>query len=242
MNNPLAVVHPEATNKLIRVYDLFQIDDDYILEHLQKNYPERNFNGQTRFLDVFRENLADNSEFLDVRPGDVTRVGYPDKEPIEVLGVDLCKALSITDFVVREFFPRLLPGSIVIQQDFIHEFHPHIHLSMLKLEDHFEKYVEIKWGGSVAYKCVKPITQQIILERFGVDSSWYGHIEQNAALLRKLEREMLYDENRWTMVLTLAIYYWANSCPELARLLYQEACARFPEFQPAERTTTLIGA
>lgn len=241
IDNPLSADHPDAVNRLIRVYDLFEIDDDYILEHLCKNYPARSFEGKNSFLDIFRENLAHHAALLDVRPGDVTKIGYTDQQPIEVLGVDLCKALPVTDFVVREFFPRLLPQALVIQQDFIHEYHPHIHLSMLKLEDYFERFVEIKWGGSVAYKCIKPITPEVIRERFGVDFSWYHDVEKNATLLRRLETEMLYEENRWVILLTLGIYFWANQLPEQAKAIYREACARFPQFQPNKITTMLIG-
>ena len=227
---------------VIRVYDLFEIDDDYILTHLKKNYPGQEFKVQTSFLRVFSDNLKDFAELLDVRPGDVTKLGYHDEQPIEIFGVDFCKALPITDLVLREFFPRLLPGGLVIQQDFIHEFHPHIHLSMLRLQDHFEKFVEVKWGGSVAYKCCKPITRDVIRTRFGNDASWYGDVEANAALLRQLIDDMLYDENRWVMILTLGIYYYYNGRQEAAHACYREARACFPQFKVSELTTRMIGA
>jgi hypothetical protein len=112
---------------------------------------------------------------------------------------------------------------------------------MLRLKDCFEKYVELEWGGSVAYKCIKPITQELVLERFGSDSSWYKDVETNAALLRELEDEMLFDGNRWVILLTLGIYFNAVRLADRAKMVYQEARERFPQFQPHEETKRLLG-
>ena len=146
------------------------------------------------FIQVFKENLSFAENLIDVRPGDITTIGYNDTVPIEVLGVDVCKALSVTDFLVREFFPRLMPGALVLQQDFIHEFHPYIHISMQRLEEFFEPYVEFKWGGTVAFKTRKLITREVIQKRLGPDSSWYDDAQTNVSLLRRLIDDSLYDE------------------------------------------------
>jgi hypothetical protein len=241
MHNPEFLADPSRGAGLIRVYDLFRIDDNYILEHLERNYPDRDFRGQKSFLPVFKSNLASNARLLDVRHGDVTQAGYPDAEPIEVFGVDLCKALVVTDFVVREFFPRLLPGALVLQQDFIHEFHPHIHLSMLRLEEFFEPYVELKWGGTVAFKVRKPITRDDVVARFGKDSSWYADTARNAPLLRRLIQEAHYDENRWIYLLTLGIYLAAHGAKQAAGDAYREATTRFPTFEASARTREMLG-
>jgi len=230
-DNPLWVEHEEATQNLIRVYDLFEINEEYILGHLKEKYPDREFTMGGTFEHVFRANLGECESLLDVRSA----------QPIEVLGVDLCKAINITDSVVREFFPRLLPQAFIIQQDFIHEFHPHIHLSMMRLADHFERYAEIHWGGSVAFRCVKPITPEIIIERFGEDASWYEQVDRNVEMLRDLESKMLYDGNRWIILLTLGIYYYQMGRQDDAKTTYHEACRRFPQYEPNATTRELIG-
>ncbi|WP_337225171.1 hypothetical protein, partial [Proteus terrae] len=91
-----------------------EVENDYILDHLQTNYPDRVFQPNTSFLPVFTENLKEFAEFLDVRPGDVMQHGYHDSEDIEIFGVDLCKALPVTDFVVRNFFPRIMASGLVL--------------------------------------------------------------------------------------------------------------------------------
>lgn len=239
--NPLLKEHEGDINKLVRVYDLFEIDDDYILEHLQRNYPKHDFSNEKSFLGVFNENMRQYAHMLDVRPGDVMASGYPDEEAIEVLGIDLCKALPVTDFVVREFFPRLIEGALVIHQDFIHQYHPHIHLSMLLLEDYFDLDVEIKWGGSVSYRLKRPITPEEIESRFGSDSLWYNNVPRNVMLLRQQIRDMHYDENKWVLLQVLGMYYWAMGEQEQGEAVYQETADRYPQFEIPDEVRRLIG-
>lgn len=241
LQNPNLESHRDEIDKLVRVYDLFEIDDDYILGHLQKNYPKHDFQDQKSFLGVFNQNMGEFARMLDVRPGDVIAAGYRDDEDIEILGVDLCKALPVTDFVVREFFPRLIKGALVIQQDFIHQYHPHIHLSMLLLDDYFDLDLEVKWGGSLSFRLKKPITNEIIESRFGTDSSWYSNVPRNEMLLRKLEREMLYDENRWVILQVLGVYYWAMGEQRKAHAMYKETRTRFPQYEIPDEVIRLIG-
>lgn len=242
LKNPELDTNREKLSGLIRVYDLFQIDDDYILEHLRKNYPQRDFDGHKSFLGVFEDNLKDHSELLDVRPGDVMSAGYHDEMPIEILGVDLCKALPVTDYVVRTFFPRLLENALVIQQDFIHQYHPHIHLSMMLLDDCFTLDQELRWGGSLSFRLKSPITPELILERFGEDASWYDQTERNAALLRTLEQRMFYDENKWVLLQVIGIYLHNMGQHERAHGMYREALERFPYFEIPDAVERLIGA
>ena len=242
LRNPNLDANRDRLSGLIRVYDLFEIDDDYILGHLQKNYPRRAFNTEDGFLGVFRENLSAHEDMLDVRAGDVMQIGYHDADPIEILGVDLCKAPQITDFVVRNFFPRLLDNALVIQQDFIHQYHPHIHLSMLLLDDCFELDTELRWGGSLSYRVRAPISDGLILERFGDDLGWYQQVDRNTELLRALIDRMYFDENRWVMLQVLGVYLAAMGQHERARSVYREAVDRFPQYEIPAEVERLVGA
>jgi len=241
LQNPRTSDHEDSLNKLIRVYDHFEINDDYILDHLKRNYPKHDFSKEKSFLGVFNNNMKKYAHMLDVRPGDVIQSGYQDEDSIEILGVDLCKALPVTDFVARTFFPRLLVGAKVIQRDFIHQYHPHIHLSMLLLEDYFDVDMEIKWGGSVSYTLKQTITPEIIESKFGPDSSWYNNVPRNEMLLRKLEKQMLYDENKWVIMQVLGIYFWAMNKHSQAQSMYHEIRDRFPQFDIPDEVRRLIG-
>jgi glycosyltransferase involved in cell wall biosynthesis/SAM-dependent methyltransferase len=235
-DNPAFDADDPALEKVIKVYDLFQVDEDYILEHLERNFPKRSFELGGSFESVFREQMATDARFLEVFPGDVMKSGYTFDRPIEVLGVDLCKALPVTDYVLRTFFPRVLPGGLVIQQDFIHEFHPHIHLSMLRLDDYFDLEAEMKWGGSVTFRLRRELTQDVIKERFGQDETWFHEADTNVPLLESLIDRTLYDENRWVMILTLGFYHYAIGDQAQARAMFRRALAEYPDFEPSEIT------
>lgn len=230
--NPLTAANADKLQGLIRVYDLFSIDDDYILRHLQENYPNRTFETGGSFQSTFEDNLAEHAAWIDLRAGDVIERGYPEGKPIEIFGVDLCKALPVTDAVIRHFFPHLMPGALVMQQDYIHAHHPHIHLSMLLLSDCLEMDLEICWGGTVNYRCVKPITTALIEKRFGTDSSWYDNADRNAPLLRELAENSFYDENRWILLQVLAVYHNSIGDRQRGAEIYNEAISRYPQFEP----------
>jgi hypothetical protein len=56
-----------------------------------------------------------------VEAGDLTK-REPPPNPIEILFIDLAKHWTVSDHLVRHFFPKLIPGhSIVIQQDYLYQ-------------------------------------------------------------------------------------------------------------------------
>ncbi len=222
----------------VQVYDLFKIDDDYIRAWLQDIYPETNFDGVTSFRSFFDANITDRyPDLADVFEGDIIDCGYHKKEPIEILGLDCCKTLSIMDSVLRNFFPYLIPGeSYIIHQDFIHEWHPYIHISMMILSDCFERVVELDGGGSLAYRCIKEITKKTIGERFGDtpatsynQKNWYTKYQKNVSLLEELERSMTFPRNKRCIGDVLAVYYRHIGRIGMAACTHQRVKEEFSE-------------
>ena len=235
MDNPDLPKDSNQIKGLIRAYDLFEIGEhhpgNYILAHLKEAYAPRDFSGMTSFQPCYEESTAPYQAMIDIRAGDITGIGYPDREPIEILGSDACKTLAITDFFVREFFTRLIPQrSLVLQQDYIHPYHPYIHLSMARLADCFETHCELEVGGSVSFRCIRAITPELIRERFGPDAGWYNEIGGNAMLLKNLEDNMLYEHNRWTLLLTRGVYFHEHQRLDEAARILQEAREHYPRF------------
>ena len=83
--------------------------------------------------------------------GDVTKARLPD-EDIEILFIDLAKHWTVNDYVVRAFFPKLIPGhSIVIQQDYLyHTWTGWLPVTMEQFSDYFE-IVDHTEDNSVAF-------------------------------------------------------------------------------------------
>ena len=241
-HNPLSQLKAEALNGLIRVYDLFRVSDDYVLHELRKIFPGEFFEVGSSFEPLFQRANASHREFLSVISGDVTAARDHDEAPIETLGLDLCKNLAVTDHCVRRFFPRLMPGALVVHQDFIHEWHPYLHLSMIRLGGHFQQWVEFDGGGSVVFQCIKPITRQDIERAFGTDMTWFEDFERNEALLRVIERRMLFDQNIWMMILVRCMYCLYVGRIESARTAFEEARARFPDREIAANVISVLEA
>jgi hypothetical protein len=73
-----------------------------------------------------------------------------DGSPVELLFIDVAKDWAINDHVSREFFPALVPHhSVVVQQDFVHEWTPWLHITMALLEDAFTYVASVPYGSSV---------------------------------------------------------------------------------------------
>ncbi len=207
LRNPQINEHIEITPGLIRAYDMFRVEGEGVIGLLPIARPGETFVEGESFRHVYEASIARFAPLVQIREGDVAEIGYQDEMDIAVLGVDFCKAPHITDSVVRSFFPRLRPNALVIQQDFTHEWQPHIQIAMMRLRDHFELYADFAGGGSVAFANTRPITAELIEQRFGPDGSWYAEIDTNVALLRQLIDETLYDQNRPFHLEALAFYY-----------------------------------
>jgi hypothetical protein len=119
---------------VIHSYDLFTVEPWTIGVYFPEDTPRT-----TSFEPIFRENIAPFGDLVAVHPGDVKQAPVPDG-PIEILFVDLAKHWTVSDYVVRAFFPRLVPGrSVVIQQDYLyHAWNGWLAVTMEHFSDSFE--------------------------------------------------------------------------------------------------------
>jgi hypothetical protein len=89
-------------------------------------------------LPRFRDLMGDRLEQIHVHQGDIRDEKWSG-DAVSILFIDLAKKWSINDHVNREFFPSLVPHkSVVIQQDYMTEWVPWIHIGMELLGDAFE--------------------------------------------------------------------------------------------------------
>jgi hypothetical protein len=97
-------------------YDLFEVEAWTIGRYFPQGTPP----GMS-FEPFYRNNIAPVSHLVGVRAGDITR-SSPPPNPIEILFIDLAKHWTVSDHLVRHFFPKLIPGhSIVVHQDYLYE-------------------------------------------------------------------------------------------------------------------------
>jgi hypothetical protein len=111
---------------VIHSFDMFQITDEYMARLLYSQDPsyQRHIGESCRSLyDFFTQSIA---QYVTVHWGNICDSPW-DGTSIEILFLDIMKAWETSDYVLREFFPALMPGrSIVIQQDYVHEGHYYI--------------------------------------------------------------------------------------------------------------------
>jgi hypothetical protein len=134
-------------------YDLFQVDDDM--------HPDLSARAGLEVGDSFRplfeENLGDCRGFCTVVEGDIREHGWVAESPIEIAFIDILKTWELNDFVVQRLFSELIPGlSILIQQDFVHESCPWVHVTMEHFRPYFE-LLDVFDFGSAVYLLREPI-------------------------------------------------------------------------------------
>lgn len=152
----------------IHAYDRF-IAEPWMFEqqHLSSEYRP----GQS-LLPKFTELTAPVGALVTVHEGDIAGLGRPEG-PIELLFVDVAKTPALSDYIVREFFPALIPGrSIVVQQDYLYDFEAAgwLHVTMEHYAEHFRILTDTM-QNSVAFLYERAIPPERLmphtLERLG---------------------------------------------------------------------------
>jgi hypothetical protein len=140
-----ANLHASPRLRRIHSYDLFVIDW-YMKRHYLQDSPLQIGDS---FLDLFETNIRHHRDLVSVHPGNVLDVRWSG-EPIEILFLDIIKDRAINRVVLEQFFPRLIPGvSVVVQQDYVHEWLPWLHVTMEALADYFEPLDYFDFGSAM---------------------------------------------------------------------------------------------
>lgn len=145
---------------VIHAYELGIADEDYVTEFIRSNYGESRSKGDS-FVDIIQKNIDSMPcrETVRFLPGDILTQPYP--EHIEIMFLDVCKTQEI-NFRMQQQFSKLIPGkSIVIQQDYVHAWHPYIHTTMGYLADYFEPVGHVEYNSFV-FLLKKSIPQDVL--------------------------------------------------------------------------------
>jgi hypothetical protein len=124
-------------------YDLFRVE----AYTLRKFFPDRGV-GES-FRPQFDEHVARFEVPHEVHEGDITQIGWSG-EPIDVLFLDVLKSPEITDAVLRDFFPSLLPGrSVIVHQDYAAHYTPWVPIMVELMRDSLILVDWMEWGTHV---------------------------------------------------------------------------------------------
>jgi hypothetical protein len=129
--NPSRRAEPET----IHSYDLFRLDS-FTKMAFADLVTDVGVGGS--FRTKFDQLLGADTRCVAVHEGDVRNFQWSGN-PVELLFIDIAKSWEINQHVIEQFFPALVPDqSVVVHQDFVHEWLPHIHVTMGYLGDAFE--------------------------------------------------------------------------------------------------------
>jgi hypothetical protein len=141
---------------LVHSFDLWKLNIG-AAAYINHHYNEPRHQDGDDFLYAFQELVV--SRFGDLvlaTQGDVASAPYHGG-PIEILSVDVCKSRSTTEAVFRRFMPLLMKGAYILQQDFVHPWHPYLHTAVGYFAERFEVVREMPEGSTVLYRLIEPI-------------------------------------------------------------------------------------
>jgi hypothetical protein len=176
-------------NKMVHSYDLGIVGSPNMARLAAMAAEGREFKKGDSFGPALAAVTSAYAEFVDFRLGDILeKIDEPD--PIEILFIDVCKTPRINAVVTKATFSKLIPGrSIVVQQDYFHDWLPWLHMTMGRFSEHF-RYLGAA-GGSAFFRCEKSIS-----DAEAASDPWSG-LEPDAALAafeRGLPEQMQADQ------------------------------------------------
>jgi len=133
--------NPSTLAKQGRVhsYDLF-VSDVFVPRFIE-GYPEG-----TSTRPYYDSVIADVASYVTVHEGNITTMPWPGDRDIEIFFVDVAKSWEINDFLLHHFFPRLIPGATVVQQDYHWPHTPWLSITMELLADHVTYLGSMPWA------------------------------------------------------------------------------------------------
>jgi len=145
-----------AGTKPIHSYDLFEVGvgtPDLVEAGLERG---------DSFRPLFERNLGPLLGYCDVVEGDFLDHGWVADRPIEIAFFDVLKTWALNDHALGSFFGSFIPGrTILVQQDFVHEYCPWIHVTMGHLDPYFE-LLDVFDHGSAVYLLREPIPPEAL--------------------------------------------------------------------------------
>ncbi|WP_102106752.1 hypothetical protein [Oceaniglobus roseus] len=150
----LAAGHADGVRPgFVHAYDKFTVDEK-TKRRMLYNRGVAPFEGND-MLWLAERHLAPWADRVRLHRGEITELGW-DGGPIEILAVDAAKKTELCDRMTAQFFPSLLPGALLIHQDFLHWSQPWLAAQMARFGDAFTPVAFCR-EDTVAFRCERAI-------------------------------------------------------------------------------------
>ena len=184
------------------------------------------------FESIIRAHINPVSDYVDLKIGDVTDYKSSEDSPkIEILFLDIIKEAHINNFVMANWFHRLIPGkSMVIQQDFFTEDLPYIPISMEYLAEYFD-YI-----GQVHSSSIYILNKSIPQELLQIDYQNDINIEEQMRLIDQAKNRTPFAPRKYFLDAAKVIHAKTlQGCDsELAAQLLSEIIQSYPEIMDSD--------
>jgi len=140
-------------------YDRFEVDQKVLHKHYYPKRPGTYFpDGDS--IPIFKKLTHVLSHFVTAHKGDILEESWNEGN-IGLLFIDICKTAAVNNHVLETFFPHLVKGSVIVQQDYLFLDCPWLIYSMeqLKPKISFASYTE---DYSVLFHVNEPVTSKDI--------------------------------------------------------------------------------
>jgi hypothetical protein len=200
-------------DKRIHAFDLFYWQSS-LDQHIIGTPYENQFLPNDDYKWLFLKNTKKYEQKI-VTVGEIIHEKW-DGKPIEFLFIDAMKNIPISQVILQNFYPYLLAGkSLVVYQDFDHYYTPWIHLLIYRYRNYFSFVCDIKPCGSIVFKLLKPIPQELIHTNL---SDFYGN-EADEAISYTLQ---FASKSKYANIAAAHImfYYYKNNMDTAKKLYY----------------------
>ncbi len=216
LGNPAA---KKVEPPLVHVYDLFTDDrDGYSAQFIKGLYNDAsNRESIYDFEPHFRRNTKKYQSMLTVHKGDITKFGYKDPRPIEILSIDVAKTPALMHAIALDFFPHLIPGkSLVLHQDYIFAFQPWLLIAMELMGDLFKKVYDCPQQVTSVFVPRRAISREDVIARLGETADGYYNLS-NAIYIEKAAANATTPLARLHIKAALAYFYLVKGKIDTAR-------------------------
>lgn len=182
------------------------------------------------FLPDFLSNLGSLRTYVEARVGDLLTMHW-DGGPIELMHIDVWKSWELTAHVIREFFPHLRPGSIIVHQDIKFQHGDWIQIAMGRLRDFFAPLTVDVFPSTMAFELIKPIPPELLEADYSEKSRWTPDVETHfdwlLSMLEGPSDRALIDGSRLYHLLATGQSRRSLALHDLCLATYPEWCYRY---------------
>lgn len=143
-----------------RTEKVFGFDRFVWEEWMPAHIPFGHYHPGESFLPEARRLVRDHGgDGVELIQADLTLYEWRDG-PIKILLVDAMKNESIASQITTSFYPSLMPGGLLIHQDFKHYYTSWIHVIQYRLRRYFRCNGGVPRMGTVAFEVIAPIPRE----------------------------------------------------------------------------------